>query len=62
MDGAVPVIHRLDRHRSNSVLFESFYLFEVSDMLILTRRMGGRLRIGDDVSVTVMGIYGHQVN
>ena len=30
-------------------------------MLILTRRMGERLRIGDDVSVTVMGIYGHQV-
>jgi carbon storage regulator len=30
-------------------------------MLILTRRMGERLRIGDDVSVTVMAISGSQV-
>lgn len=30
-------------------------------MLILTRRMGETLRIGDDVSVTVMGMQGNQV-
>lgn len=30
-------------------------------MLILTRRMGETLRIGDDVSVTVVAISGHQV-
>jgi carbon storage regulator len=30
-------------------------------MLILTRRIGETLRIGDDVSVTVMGIHGHQI-
>ena len=30
-------------------------------MLILTRRMGETLRIGDDVSVTVMGLQGNQV-
>jgi carbon storage regulator len=30
-------------------------------MLILTRRMGERLRIGNDISVTVMAISGHQV-
>lgn len=30
-------------------------------MLILTRRIGERLRIGDGVSVTVLGVKGNQV-
>jgi carbon storage regulator len=30
-------------------------------MLILTRRVGGTLIIGDDVSVTVLGVKGNQV-
>lgn len=30
-------------------------------MLILTRRIGESVRIGDDVSVTIMGINGAQV-
>lgn len=30
-------------------------------MLILTRRIGERIRIGDDVSVTVLGVKGNQV-
>jgi len=30
-------------------------------MLILTRRVGESLRIGDDVSVTVLGIKGSQI-
>jgi len=30
-------------------------------MLILTRRIGEVLRIGDDVSITVLGIKGNQV-
>lgn len=30
-------------------------------MLILTRRVGERLIIGDDVSVTVLGVKGNQV-
>ena len=30
-------------------------------MLILTRRTGERLRIGDDVEVTVMAVNGSQV-
>jgi carbon storage regulator len=30
-------------------------------MLILTRRVGERLMIGDDVSVTVLGVKGNQV-
>ncbi len=30
-------------------------------MLILTRRMGESLMIGDDVSVTVLGVKGNQV-
>ena len=30
-------------------------------MLILTRRVGESLKIGDDVSVTVLGIKGSQV-
>lgn len=31
------------------------------DMLILTRRMGESLMIGDEVSVTVLGVKGNQV-
>lgn len=30
-------------------------------MLILTRRVGETVRIGDDVSVTVLGVKGNQV-
>jgi carbon storage regulator len=30
-------------------------------MLILTRRVGETLMIGDDVSVTVLGVKGNQV-
>ena len=30
-------------------------------MLILTRRVGERLRIGDDISVTILGVKGTQV-
>ena len=30
-------------------------------MLILTRKMGETLMIGDDVSVTVLGVKGNQV-
>ncbi len=30
-------------------------------MLILTRRVGETLMIGDDVSITVLGVRGHQV-
>jgi carbon storage regulator len=30
-------------------------------MLILTRRMGESLKIGDNVTVTVMGVKGNQV-
>ncbi|MEF2223513.1 carbon storage regulator CsrA [Pseudomonas aeruginosa] len=30
-------------------------------MLILTRRVGETLRVGDDVTVTVLGVKGNQV-
>jgi len=30
-------------------------------MLILTRRVGESLRIGDDIAVTVLGVKGNQV-
>ncbi len=30
-------------------------------MLILTRKLGETLRIGDEVSVTIQGIHGNQV-
>ena len=30
-------------------------------MLILTRRAGGTLMIGEDVSITVLGVKGNQV-
>lgn len=32
-----------------------------SGMLILTRRVGEKLRIGDDISVTILGVKGTQV-
>jgi carbon storage regulator len=34
---------------------------ECGEMLILTRRVGESLMIGDDVSITVLGIKGNQV-
>jgi carbon storage regulator len=30
-------------------------------MLILTRRIGEKIKIGDDVSITVLGVQGNQV-
>ena len=30
-------------------------------MLILTRRVGETLKIGDDISITVLGVKGNQV-
>ena len=30
-------------------------------MLILTRRIGEVVRIGDDISITVLGVQGHQI-
>ncbi len=30
-------------------------------MLILTRRVGERLKIGDDVTLTVLGVKGNQI-
>ena len=30
-------------------------------MLILTRRMGESIKVGDDVTVTVLGVKGNQV-
>jgi len=33
----------------------------VKDMLILTRRVGETLMIGDEVTVTVLGVKGNQV-
>ena len=30
-------------------------------MLILTRRIGEALRVGETVSITVMGIHGNQI-
>ena len=35
---------------------------EEAAMLILTRRVGETLMIGDDVSVTVLGVKGNQVH
>jgi len=41
---------------------ENFRLHALmGDMLILTRRAGESLRIGDDVEVTVMAVNGSQV-
>jgi len=36
-------------------------LIEENFMLILTRRVGETLNVGDDVTVTVLGVKGNQV-
>lgn len=36
-------------------------LFGVFSMLILTRRVGESVMIGDDVTITVLGVKGNQV-
>jgi len=37
------------------------YTTGISDMLILTRRVGETLMVGDEVTVTVLGVKGNQV-
>ena len=37
------------------------FIFERSCMLILTRRIGENLIIGDDVTISVLGVKGNQV-
>jgi carbon storage regulator len=37
------------------------YVREIFVMLILTRRIGETLIIGDDVNITVLGVKGNQV-
>jgi carbon storage regulator len=32
-----------------------------NDMLILTRRVGETIKIGDDITITVLGVKGNQV-
>ncbi|AEW51072.1 global regulator (carbon storage regulator) [Legionella pneumophila subsp. pneumophila ATCC 43290] len=39
----------------------SCYVREILVMLILTRRIGETLIIGDDVNITVLGVKGNQV-
>ena len=50
----------------NSRAIQSSYFFDLvqhgeKEMLILTRRVGETLMIGDDVTVTVLGVKGNQV-
>ncbi len=44
-----------------SVITDNLAVYRSSIMLILTRRVGETLIIGDDVSVTVLGVKGNQV-
>jgi carbon storage regulator len=44
-----------------TLLPQSYGIYRRSKMLILTRRVGETLVIGDDVTVTVLGIKGNQV-
>jgi len=37
------------------------YFMEVKEMLILTRRIGETLMVGDDVAITVLGVKGNQI-
>lgn len=47
--------------RSTESTPATHYGMEYNPMLILTRRIGETLNIGDDVQVTVLGIKGNQV-
>ena len=38
-----------------------FYIFWRPAMLILTRRVGQTVKIGDDVDVVVLGVKGNQI-
>ncbi len=42
-------------------LFTELNPFKEKGMLILTRRVGETLMVGDDVTVTVLGVKGNQV-
>ena len=41
--------------------YSGCYVREIKVMLILTRRIGETLIIGDDVNITVLGVKGNQV-
>tara|TARA_B110000459_G_C16616185_1_gene499012 strand:+ start:3198 stop:3425 length:228 start_codon:yes stop_codon:yes gene_type:complete len=42
-------------------MLDNFWFDKEIIMLILTRRVGETLIIGDDVKITVLGVRGHQV-
>jgi carbon storage regulator len=42
-------------------MLNNFWFDKEIIMLILTRRVGETLIIGDDVKITVLGVRGHQV-
>jgi carbon storage regulator len=51
--------HRVAGGRRGCWVFKE--IREIKTMLILTRRVGETLMIGDDVTVTVLGVKGNQV-
>ena len=57
MKGLSKAINRSKNHLSEQVALDK----GVKDMLILTRRVGETLMVGDEITVTVLGVKGNQV-
>ena len=54
-------IQSVPLYARNARFVQDKHLQEKSNMLILTRRVGETLMIGDEVTVTVLGVKGNQV-
>ncbi len=62
------IVNGLEKVTNFNILLAYIYLFsdltlkdKEENMLILTRRVGETLMIGDEVTVTVLGVKGNQV-
>jgi len=61
VETAFPILQRDSREYGKRLSTSDFWKHGDGRMLILTRRVGETLMIGDDVTVTVLGVKGNQV-